>query len=221
MKIFDTLTGNNKKLSSMSEDLVQRLCSFRENMSQDDRIILLFALIDPEIDIYSGVIDQIRLLGQNKLGSFFDTEMVSIRTIYERNQSQQSNDIKASLSIRLRSQMIIAPVTIEAIYQMLNEYRNHTSDLDKIFEKNVRRFLGTRGRINRIMQATLSSDPGKFSLYNNGITMVASNWYPAGDRKKLVIVNPYIVNSCQTTRTIWNVCSQKLNSGGTAISVDR
>lgn len=35
---------------------------------------------------------------------------------------------------------------------------------------------------------------------------------------ELVLTNPFIVNGCQTTRSIWSVLQRKLNSGGTAPS---
>jgi hypothetical protein len=55
------------------------------------------------------------------------------------------------------------------MYDFLRAYRDMTGDLDQIFEKNVRRFLGARGRVNKGMQETLRDAPERFGLYNNGI----------------------------------------------------
>ncbi|MBK8025745.1 MAG: AIPR family protein [Chloroflexi bacterium] len=73
----------------------------------------------------------------------------------------------------------------------------------------MRRFLGGRGKVNKGIQATLLSHPERFGLYNNGITLVVSDFERNGDSWSLV--EPYIVNGCQTTRTIWEVCHTKLD----------
>jgi hypothetical protein len=98
-------------------------------------------------------------------------------------------------------------------------YRDATGDLDGIYEKNVRRFLGGRGKVNKGMQETLRDAPERFGLYNNGITIVAANWQQdaAGG---VTLTEPYIVNGCQTSRTIWDVFHRRYNSGGTGINPD-
>ena len=50
----------------------------------------------------------------------------------------------------------------------MKAYRDKTEDLDQLYEKNVRRFLGVRGKVNRGVQDTLKSAPEQFGLYNNG-----------------------------------------------------
>jgi hypothetical protein len=97
---------------------------------------------------------------------------------------------------------------------LLKAYREQTGDLDQLYEKNVRRFLGSRGRVNRGMQQTLREAPETFGLYNNGITMVAAD-YRLSEGGAVEFVEPYIVNGCQTTRTIWEVFRQRLEAGGT------
>ena len=66
------------------------------------------------------------------------------------------------------------------------------------------------------MQATLRDAPELFGLYNNGITVVVHDYAPAGS--KVTLTEPYIVNGCQTSRTIWEVFHQRLESGGTGIN---
>ncbi len=89
-----------------------------------------------------------------------------------------------------------------------------TDDLDQLYEKNVRRFLGSRGKINKAIQQTLQQNPGRFGLYNNGITIVVED-FQVGGTDQIVLVEPYVVNGCQTTRTIWEVFHSRLETGGT------
>jgi len=89
-----------------------------------------------------------------------------------------------------------------------------TEDFDQLYEKNVRRFLGARGKVNKGMLDTLRSAPEQFGLYNNGITIVVAD-FKLTEGQSFDLVEPYIVNGCQTTRTIWEVCHARLEAGGT------
>ncbi len=101
----------------------------------------------------------------------------------------------------------------------MKAYRNKTEDLDQLYEKNVRRFLGGRGRVNKAMQATLQVAPEQFGLYNNGITLVVKGFERTG-ADSLDLLEPYIVNGCQTTKTIWEVFHKRLESGGQGTDPD-
>jgi hypothetical protein len=63
------------------------------------------------------------------------------------------------------------------------------------------------------MQTTLREEPEKFGLFNNGITITVSDFNITGSGS-YSLVEPYVVNGCQTTRTIWEVMSAKLDAGG-------
>src|SRR5206468_4081365 len=57
----------------------------------------------------------------------------------------------------------------------------------------------------------------RFGLYNNGITIVVED-FKLLELDKYQLTEPYIVNGCQTTRTIWEVLRSKLDSGATGTS---
>ncbi len=50
-------------------------------------------------------------------------------------------------------------------------------------------------------------------LYNNGITLIVKD-FERGRGNKHMLTAPYVVNGCQTTRTIWEVCYKRLNAWG-------
>ena len=85
---------------------------------------------------------------------------------------------------------------------------------------NVRQFLGGRRKVNKAIANTLEREPEKFGLYNNGITIVVSNYDKQGSEGDVLMNDPYIVNGCQTTRTIWQVLDAKLNAGGTGSNTE-
>lgn len=64
-----------------------------------------------------------------------------------------------------------------------------------IFDDNVRDYQGD-STINLEIQDTISSEPERFVLLNNGITVVCSGITDAN--RKIRISNPQVVNGCQT-----------------------
>jgi hypothetical protein len=72
----------------------------------------------------------------------------------------------------------------------------------KLFEENVRDFLGVDADVNSEIAQTLD-EPGKksrFGLMNNGVTIVASSVRPAG--QEIYIRDFQIVNGCQTSNVL-------------------
>lgn len=75
----------------------------------------------------------------------------------------------------------------------------------KLFEENVRDFLGVDSEVNSEIALTLQDDSKKprFGLMNNGITIVASSVRPAG--QEIYIRDFQIVNGCQTSNVLISV----------------
>jgi hypothetical protein len=87
-------------------------------------------------------------------------------------------------------------VTIDA--NSLKEQIRHNYG---IFDENVRGFLGFRKNSpNYDMKHTIENHPDKFWLYNNGITITCSKFLI--NENNIDIINPQIVNGCQTTTVI-------------------
>lgn len=219
-KIIETLDGRRAGLNSLAEGLRERLTIFRSQASANDRIVLIFATERGLTADQKAVLDDIRTIGRSHIGGMFDVEAVSVETIFSRLEDEAPED---GLEVKLQSRLVpsgadllVGSTRLVDLYQFLVGYRDSTGDLDGIYEKNVRRFLGGRGKVNKGMQDTLRNAPERFGLYNNGITIVASDWEQIGDTVRLV--GPYIVNGCQTSRTIWEVFHRFYNSGGTGVN---
>jgi hypothetical protein len=218
-KVVDTLDGKRTKLSSLTQGLVERISNFRRQASELDRIVLVFGTVDPLSETETRVLADVRAIGRARLGSIFDAVAISVETIYRRAQEQEISALpvrrvalRASL-MRSGGSLLVGAVSLLAIYDFLKAYRTEAGDLDELYEKNVRRFLGSRGRVNKAMQQTLKETPERFGLYNNGITIVVADFRTEGDG--IDLTEPYVVNGCQTTRTIWEVAHQRLEAGGT------
>lgn len=222
-KVIDTLDGNRPKLNSLAEGLLERINNFRLGASVADKIVLVFATEVGLTVQEKQVLADIRAMGAARLGALFDVESISIETIYARLQEAEVAVTDNRLIVELDAQLVhsgsdllVGSIGLVNLYQFLKRYRDQTGDLDRIYEKNVRRFLGGRGKVNKAMQSTLRDAPERFGLYNNGITIVVHSY--SKEDGHVTLAEPYIVNGCQTTRTIWEVFHNRLSSGGTGVN---
>lgn len=222
-KVIDTLDGKRPRLNSLAEGLLERLRNFRNSASASDKIVLVFATEAALNEAEKRALSDLRAMGVGRLGPLFDVETISIETIYARLQEEEAANATKRLTVRLDAQVVasgpdllVGSVGLAKLYEFLKGYRDQTGDLDRIYEKNVRRFLGGRGKVNKAMQATLRDAPERFGLYNNGITIVVHGYLTSDDG--VTLTEPYIVNGCQTTRTIWEVFHQRYGAGGTGVN---
>ena len=220
-KVLETLDGKRTKLSSLSAGLLERLTTFRNQASERDKMVLVFATEDPLDETQKRALDDVKAMGRARLGALFDVESVSLEVIYKRTLEEaadaaEEGKVRVTLKTNLVSSgpnLLVGSTSLADLFEFLKTYKKVTQDLDQLYEKNVRRFLGGRGKVNKAMQGTLRDRPEQFGLFNNGITLTAVNFNVRPEGYELV--EPYIVNGCQTTRTIWEVCQQKLEAGGT------
>lgn len=215
-KVIKTLLGSRPNLSSLSQDVVERLQTFRSQLGENDRIVLVLGTVDPLTDDERDQLENTRIIGQSRLGSWFSTEAISLDTIFERLSEQATTGPAVTLTadlVECGPNLRVGSVRITDLYQFLKDYRIQSGDLDRIYDKNVRKFRGLRVTVNAGIRETLEKEPDQFGLFNNGITIVASSVAPTSPRQ-FEVANPYIVNGCQTTRTLHDTLARKLAAGG-------
>ena len=216
-KIVSTLQGDRQNLSDDARQLMQKLDIFRRQSTDADRITFVFATTDPIPQKDRKALDHIKTLARAEISANFDVEEVSVKTIWE-----MQGDSDAGLSVPVKgsfveqsSDLLVGTVSLKDLFQFLKAYQDRTGNLDQLYQKNVRQFLGNRRKINKGIAETLNNNPDKFGLYNNGITIVVSSFDQHSAFDGVVTMrDPYVVNGCQTTRTIWEVMDVKLQSGG-------
>lgn len=219
-KLFATLEGKREGFSSLSNELVGRLRNFIANMGPKDRLEYVLAtnrtLNADDIEFLSNV----RTLGRNKFGVGFETDAISIETIYKKLDEcgiaeEKKEEIHLKTNVAKSGDFYIGSTRLTDLFEFMRNYKNRTGDLDLIYEKNVRKFLGNKKKVNKGIEKTLNEHPERFGLYNNGITIVAEE--ACEDEAGILrLIEPFIVNGCQTTRSIWAVLQARLNSGGSA-----
>lgn len=229
VKVISTLSGDRQGLSDEASKVCRKLQSFRENLGENDRMVLTFAKLDPPDEGEQRALDHIRKYGREVLGMHFDVEVICVRTIHDRlvARKRHSDEESARLTVNLNgsfahsvdSGLLVGVAPLVNLYKFLSSYQSLTQNIDQIYEHNVRRFLGGRVKVNKEMRKTLQFEPELFGLYNNGITIVVSDVVSEAD-DEYGLVNPYVVNGCQTTQSIWDVLDDKLGAGGTGEATD-
>ncbi len=219
-KVIDTLDGKRQRISSLAEGLLERLLNFRGKADLNrDHLVLVFATEYPLDEKQHRALRDLRAMGRERLGVIFDVEATSVDTIYRRTLEEEvlpqeltRVPIRGAM-VHSGEDLLVGSVTLLALFNFLKAYRDGTEDLDQLYERNVRRFLGGRSKVNKAIQETLRTNPERFGLFNNGITIVVTDFETSEDGVT-TLVEPYVVNGCQTTRSIWDVCYQRLEAGG-------
>lgn len=217
-KTIETLSSDSGRLSSLPYEVAGRIREFLENHGPRDHLIYLLCTNDPLDQQQIQALNDIKVVGNNRLGSCFDVQHACIQTVFHRTieDSVIGPHLNIELNTRIASTdhiLLIGATKLRDIYSFMAEYKKKTGDLDLLYEKNVRKFLGNRRKVNRAIEKTLEEAPERFGLYNNGITLVVEDCEQAHDGS-CVLKNPYVVNGCQTTRSIWSVLHRKLAAGG-------
>ena len=218
-KVIDALDGKRERVSSLADGLLERLRNFINTASDRDRLILLFATERKLTESQVRALNDIKSIGINRVGTMFGVDAISVETIYERLLSDNNKNTAVIVSLRGQftksgDDLIVGSVSLPDLYHFLREYKSVTQDLDQLYERNVRKWLGGRGKINKAIAVTLKEYPERFGLYNNGITIVASGIEFMKFSNEVQLHDPYVVNGCQTTRTLYEVFVPRMDSGG-------
>ncbi|WP_233081869.1 AIPR family protein, partial [Rheinheimera soli] len=211
--------GRHDNLSSISDQVAKRIRQFLSQAGAQDRLEYVVATNQRLSHAEYDDLEAIRRIGQEKFGTGFHVTEVSIETIYNARAEgdvADSHRLKVPLQTTIASSgdiLYVGATKLADIFDFMQAYKKQSGDLDTLYDKNVRKFLGHRRKVNKGIEHTIEHYPERFGLYNNGITIVAEavEIETAG---RIMLSNPYVVNGCQTTRSIYLVLQQKLNSGG-------
>lgn len=219
-KLIDTVDSKRTNLSSLASNFVERLQTFRNQASEKDKIIFVYATQRPLSEKEKQAVDDIRGMGKSRLGMIFETDTVSLETIYHRTLEEVSYVKKTQVLITAHlvasgDEMLVGSIGLVQLFDFLKNYKAITNDLDMLYEKNVRKFLGSRRKVNKGIENTILNKPERFGLYNNGITIVVEDFQKLPNNIEYELTEPFVVNGCQTTKTIWEVLYRKLEAGGT------
>jgi hypothetical protein len=129
-KVISTLAGERRTLSSLTEGLRERLTNFRKSAGEHDRIVLVFATVDPLNEEEKKTLGYVRSMGQGELGLIFDVVPVSLETLYEQIlEDPTTNHIGLTLKAEFSPSgqgLLVGSVPLFSLYDFLKAYRTHT-----------------------------------------------------------------------------------------------
>lgn len=203
---------------------------FNKYSRKNDFSIEIVIYISKEIDNIDrrGYITQFNSNPDNKGVSLKVCDLNDLYQLYYEDYSEGTNPIfniklkfsSNNLMLNLKKDEFSVPihakyimVSIIEFYEMLSQAKQAKYDL---FDENIRDYLGSNGKINSKIKATLNDpkDRRNFFYYNNGITVVCkridkSSQPENGTGKHIIrMENPKIVNGCQTVSTIYEVLNE-------------
>ena len=211
-KLIEFLEEKKKPTKEYSEVILQ-LSKFISKVKRDPFTKKIVITIVTDNDNYKENFETIKNTVEQF--DFLSFELVNIRTIHNRilDENQRTADfyLKATLKV-VGAKLLIGSMQLRDFYDFLKNYKSNTGDLDLIYQKNVRRYLGSKNKVNKEIQNTLLSHPDEFGLCNKGITMVVGAFEEKGN-DNYYLIEPFIVNGCQTSKTIWDTLSRKFRDG--------
>ena len=174
------------------------------NLLKNQGIIrYVIATIDALSETQNREIDDIRTIARDRFGDQLIIQTVCLNDIY----SVLPERTKPIISVTLKAQgvqptqgVFVGVSSLVDVYAMMKEYSTFDY-IDTIYDLNVRKWLKKRGSVNGGIFNTLKTNPEKFVAFNNGITLICRNLRET--QGVLTLEEPYIVNGCQTTRTLF------------------
>jgi len=172
------------------------------------------ANIDKHISVYNQNPDNLakrRVLRHYHADILLATQQ-EIEGVYQRIPSEDLTIVEGQ-SLLCKGQFGEAMVVSLPASEIIRLYEKYG---DRLFDRNVRLFLGVRkGSVNAGIAETLGDDSqrGNFWAYNNGITIICDKF--ASKEPTVNVKNFSIVNGCQTTVSL----AQGVKNGGHEVSV--
>jgi len=138
----------------------------------------------------------------------FDIELI-VQRLWDRIKKPAAGK-KASIKLesKLRYQNTLLGIL------KLRELTNFvTKNRDYVFESNIRQWMQFKTTVNKGLRETLQESPHKFFYYNNGITIVVSDFEEL-EENSVLLHAPQIVNGAQTSNSILDHAKRTHNLDG-------
>ena len=140
-------------------------------------------------------------------------EIIDIEEIIQRLWSRIKKPAAGKKSTIKLEKMLGHENTILGILKLRELTEFISKNRDYVFESNIRQWMQFKTTVNRGIRETLQNVPDKFFYYNNGITIVVSNFEEIGNNS-ILLHAPQIVNGAQTSNSIVDRAKRTHNLDG-------
>jgi len=140
-------------------------------------------------------------------------EIVDIDEIINRLWGRIKKPAAGKKSIIKLEKMLGHENTILGILKLRELTEFISKNRDYVFESNIRQWMQFKTTVNKGIRETLENVPNKFFYYNNGITIVVSN-FEEMENNCILLHAPQIVNGAQTSNSILDRAKRTHNLDG-------
>ncbi len=140
-------------------------------------------------------------------------EILDIETIIQKLWDRIKKPAAGKKSSIKLEKMLRYDNTILGVLKLRELTEFVSKNKEYVFESNIRQWMQFKTTVNKGLRDTLQNNPGKFFFYNNGITIVVSDFEELGDNI-IKLFAPQIVNGAQTSNSIVDHAKRTKNMNG-------
>lgn len=218
-----------------NNEFIQCSARYKDAVKKNYSVILKLAIWGDFSEVEKKQIE----IERNNLPENHSLEVYNIKKlkqIYEENLSlAYLKPLEAKVTIKVKKEelfvkkneardkdiAVVATVNASELSNLFEEYKY------MLFHQNVRYYKGVNTEPSKNMKTTLQDEegPSKFWFFNNGISLVCGQFnYPVKDENGeenydyIELLNPQIINGCQTTVTL-NHLKEKLDNSEVLVRI--
>jgi hypothetical protein len=210
VRLFQSKYGTSHSLEAITKfkEDAKRLLSKDITKMRPELAQLVTKIKEKNLKIKCCYVTDQKVEYQDELVEIIDENKI-IQKLWERIKKPAAGK-KSSIKLE---RMLTHENTILGILKLRELTEFVSKNRDYVFESNIRQWMQFKTTVNKGLRDTLQTNPGKFFFYNNGITIVVSDFTDLGENM-IELFAPQIVNGAQTSNSILDHSKRTKNMDG-------
>jgi hypothetical protein len=210
VRLFQSKYGTSHSLEAIAKfkEDAKRLLSKDITKMRPELAQLVTKIKEKNLKIKCCYVTDQKVEYQDELVEIIDENKI-IQKLWERIKKPAAGK-KSSIKLE---RMLTHENTILGILKLRELTEFVSKNRDYVFESNIRQWMQFKTTVNKGLRDTLQTNPGKFFFYNNGITIVVSDFTDLGENM-IELFAPQIVNGAQTSNSILDHSKRTKNMDG-------
>ena len=198
VRLFQSKYGTSHSLEAIAKfkEDAKRLLSKDVTKMRPELAQLVTKIKEKNLKIKCCYVTDQKVEYQDELVEIIDEEKI-IQNLWDRIKKPAAGK-KSSIKLE---RMLRHENTILGILKLRELTEFVSKNKEYVFESNIRQWMQFKTTVNKGLRETLQTNPGKFFFYNNGITIVVSDFTELGENM-IELFAPQIVNGAQTSNSI-------------------
>jgi len=210
IRLFQSKYGTSHSLEAIAKfkEDSKRLLGKDVTKMRSELAQLVTTIKEKKLKIKCCYITDQRVNYEDELIEILDIEKI-IQKLWDRIKKPAAGK-KSSIKLE---KMLRYDNTILGILKLRELTEFVSKNRDYVFESNIRQWMQFKTTVNKGLRETLQNNSGKFFFYNNGITIVVSDFEELRDNT-IKLYAPQIVNGAQTSNSIVDHAKRTKNMNG-------